>query len=62
MERDVESTRRALGVGRGWRLNNRRNRYRVVEPPPVDFDALLEESEAVAARLGCTCVREVVHA
>lgn len=44
--------RRALGVGKGWRVtNNGRRRYPVREPEqPIDIDRLEAESEAVAGR------------
>ncbi len=57
-ERELKHVKRAKGAGQGWRLTSwHRRRYRVIEPVlPVDVDRLIAESDAVARRLGCTCV------
>ena len=60
-ERELAKLKPAPGVGQGWRLTTgpRRRRYPVREPPqPIDLDKLIAESDAVARRLGCTCVDE----
>lgn len=54
MERELDATRRAPGVGQGWRLNYRGRRYAVRDAGPVDLDAMIAESDAVAARLEAT--------
>jgi hypothetical protein len=56
LERELAVVRPAPGVGGGWRLTARGRRYSVREPGPVDLDRLLAESDAAAARLGCTCL------
>lgn len=55
LQREVEATRPAPGVGQGWTLNNRRRRYRVREAPAVPLSQLIAASDAAALRLGCTC-------
>ena len=59
LERELEATRPAPGLGRGWRLNARGRRYPVREPGAVDLDRLIAESDAAAERLGCTCLATV---
>lgn len=62
LEREVDATRPADGAGQGWRRSRGRrgvllgHRYPVREPGPVDVEQLAAESDAVARRLGCTCV------
>lgn len=58
-ERELATVKLAPGAGLGWRLTigQRRRRYPVREPShPIDLDKLIAESDAVAKRLGCTCV------
>lgn len=55
-EREIEATRPAPGLGLGWRLNVRGRRYPVREVADVPLAHLIAESDAVARRLGCTCV------
>ncbi|MFA6044168.1 MAG: hypothetical protein WC718_04230 [Phycisphaerales bacterium] len=62
LEREVEATRPAPRNGQGWRLNYRGRRYPVRESGPVDVDRLISESDAVAERLGCTCLANTQEA
>ncbi len=58
-EREIAKVNRAPGAGQGWRLStgHLRRKYPVREPSqPIDLDKLIAESDAVAGRLGCTCV------
>jgi len=58
LERELKHVKRQPGLGQGWRMScGRRNRYPVLETQPRSLDYLLNESDAVARSLGCTCTK-----